>query len=417
MATLNNRNGARYIQFRDGDLRRHIGLGHMSDKHARTVLEHVEQLIASKVTASAPPVKTAQWLAEIREDLHAKLAKVELVGSRDAKRANTLKAYCQNYVKNRVGLKRRTIINLNQAVGMLSAFFSPNRDICAINRAEARDWHDWMKHTKKLATATVAMHVKKARQIFADALDRKLIAENPFKAVKVGSQANEGRMEYVPADVVDAVIARCPTLEWRLIFALARYGGLRVPSETNRLRWRDVDFDKGRIVVRPTKTERYEGKDRRVIPMFPELRPLLEEAKRAADSDEARVITTLRAENQRRMAEKIIERAGKTPWGKLFQNLRASRETDLMDDYAPHIVCQWIGNSEAVAKKHYLMVKDAAFDKATNRAARRAAPTSANGGQMAYLNGENPRYSEGFAEMTYPQGESNPCSSAENRLS
>ena len=61
---------------------------------------------------------------------------------------------------------------------------------------------------------------------------------------------------------------------------------------------------------------------------------------------------------------KIVKRAGIIPWPKPFQNLRSTRETELMEIYLAHVVCGWIGNSEAVARKHYLQVTDAHFEKA-----------------------------------------------------
>ena len=49
-------------------------------------------------------------------------------------------------------------------------------------------------------------------------------------------QANKSREHFVSRDVAAQVIAACPDNEWRLIFALARFGGLRTPSETLLLR-------------------------------------------------------------------------------------------------------------------------------------------------------------------------------------
>ena len=46
------------------------------------------------------------------------------------------------------------------------------------------------------------------------------------------------------------------------------------------------------------------------------------------------------------------------PWPKLFQNLRSSRQTELAERYPIQVVCEWIGNSEAVAAKHYLQVTE-----------------------------------------------------------
>ncbi|MBA4016488.1 MAG: hypothetical protein C0483_04815 [Pirellula sp.] len=66
-------------------------------------------------------------------------------------------------------------------------------------------------------------------------------------------------------------------------------------------------------------------------------------------------------------------RAGIEPWPKLFQNLRSTRETELMETYPAHVVCAWIGNSESVAQKHYLQITDEHFAKAV-----RAAPNDQN---------------------------------------
>ncbi len=72
----------------------------------------------------------------------------------------------------------------------------------------------------------------------------------------------------------------------------------------------------------------------------------------------------------------ILKRAGVSPWPKLFHNLRATRETELEDRFPSHVVCAWIGNSPQVAKKHYLQVTDAHFEKATAGAADRFEATA-----------------------------------------
>jgi hypothetical protein len=61
-----------------------------------------------------------------------------------------------------------------------------------------------------------------------------------------------------------------------------------------------------------------------------------------------------------------VERGGEMEKGtKLWQNLRSSRETELADQYPIQVVTAWIGNSIAVAKKHYLQVTDDHFKKAS----------------------------------------------------
>src|SRR5262249_43322526 len=150
----------------------------------------------------------------------------------------------------------------------------------------------------------------------------------------------------------------CPDTEWRLIFALCRFGGLRCPSELMTLEWAGVDWERNRFLVHSPKTEHLEDGGERWGPMFPELRPHLEEAFELAEPGTVHVITRHRGDNMnlRTQLQRIIRRAGLSAWPKLFQNLRASRQTELAADYPLHVVCAWIGNSEAVAEKHYLQV-------------------------------------------------------------
>jgi hypothetical protein len=80
-----------------------------------------------------------------------------------------------------------------------------------------------------------------------------------------------------------------------------------------------------------------------VIPLFPELRPYLEDA---FDPEAIYVAGDLRQNtNVATTMAKIIKRAGIKPWPKLFQNLRSTRETELNEEYPMHVVCYWIGNS------------------------------------------------------------------------
>ena len=68
--------------------------------------------------------------------------------------------------------------------------------------------------------------------------------------------------------------------------------------------------------------------------------------------------------NLRTQLLRIIKRAGLTPWPKLFQNLRASRATELAAEHPGHVAADWLGHSNKVADKHYRQVTDADFDRA-----------------------------------------------------
>ncbi|MBA4188155.1 MAG: hypothetical protein C0467_09070 [Planctomycetaceae bacterium] len=95
------------------------------------------------------------------------------------------------------------------------------------------------------------------------------------------------------------------------------------------------------------------------------------------------MITRTRNASWRTTFAKIIVRPGLLPWGKPFQNLRASQEMELAQRYPLHVVTAWIGNSIPVAAKHYLQVTDADFARAAKSDAESDARTTQNTTQTA----------------------------------
>ena len=150
-----------------------------------------------------------------------------------------------------------------------------------------------------------------------------------------------------------------------MIVALARYGGLRIPSDIRDLRWSDIQCDRGRYVVRSPKTEHLEHGGVRQVPIFPELLPHLRDAFELAEPGDEFVITHQRLmTNLNTQFRRIIDRAGVAPWPNLFKNLRASRETELLAHHPIHTVAHWIGNTPKVAHEHYAMVREEDYQKA-----------------------------------------------------
>ena len=125
------------------------------------------------------------------------------------------------------------------------------------------------------------------------------------------------------------------------------------------------------------KTEHHEGKATRLVPIFPELLPYLRDA---FDPANVKVITIAEdaTKNFRTRFARYIEKAGLKQWPKLFQNLRATRQTELADSFPAHVVCEWMGNSQPVANKHYLHTTDEHFDRAVSELACSAAPALQN---------------------------------------
>ena len=71
------------------------------------------------------------------------------------------------------------------------------------------------------------------------------------------------------------------------------------------------------------------------------------------------------ASNLRTQLHRIIKNAGLKPWPKLWQNLRSTRETELVDRFPAHVASSWIGNSVEVATQFYLQVTERHFADAT----------------------------------------------------
>ena len=106
---------------------------------------------------------------------------------------------------------------------------------------------------------TVRKHIAVAKVFFASATRKRFIRSNPFDGLKSATQPNPSRFYFISAVDARKVIASCPDTQWRLLFALSRYGGLRCPSEHLALRWGDIDWSQDRITVMSPKTEHHAG--------------------------------------------------------------------------------------------------------------------------------------------------------------
>jgi integrase len=221
----------------------------------------------------------------------------------------------------------------------------------------------------------------------------KMLTENPFADLKAGSQTNKARMYFVGREEAEKVLEACPDVQWKLLFALSRFGGLRCPSEHLMLKWADVDWERNRMLVHSPKTEHNDGGDCRFVPLFPELRPYLLEAFEQAEDGAEHVVTRCRDSktNLRTQMERIVKRAGVKPWPKLFHNLRSTRQTELTEKFPSHVVCAWLGNSRAIAQDHYLQVTDGHFTQAVAEPQNRPEQAAQNPAQSVSVTAGNDR--------------------------
>lgn len=363
MASIATRsNNRREIQVTLDGKRYSIRLGKCTAKQAATVCHHVEQLMAQRATGHPAEMQTQRWLGEISDVVYDRVARTGLVPRRNKVRLGEWLDKCIQS-KSKIDAPN-TVSRRNQSKRHMLAHFAKERDIRTITAGDAEDYETHLKGLG-LAEGTYRKLLADARQWMNAAVRHEIIHANPFEGVRVGSVATPHKA-YVTEIDARKVMAELPDARMRLIFALARWGGLRTPSEHKLLRWADVDWARGRFTVHATKTGRS-----RVVPLFAEIAPLMREALEQAEDGEAMVLPglSLNSAALRKVTLAAIRRAGLSPWPRLYHNLRASRQTDLEAQHPTHVVCAWMGNSQRIAVKHYLQVTDADYELAAKNAA------------------------------------------------
>ena len=384
MASISRqKNGRRTIQFVGSDRRRRsIRLGKMSQRDADAVKVKIERLVAATITGHAPDDETSRWVAALDAKMSEKLVRAGLIPKPKQPATIALGPFLHDYISSRIDVKPATKEVWQLVVRNLLAYFGAERDLAAITEGDA-DLFKMFLIQEELASTTVAKRLQFTRMFFDAARKQRLISANPFAEVKATSVVRLDGRRFITPEETERLLAVCdPT--WRMIVALARYGGLRTPSETLSLRWQDVDWNSDRIVVQSPKTEHHPGKGSRVIPLFPELKPILAEAFELAPEGAKYVVGGNYRErsltikgwkncNLRTQFKRLIQRAGLTPWPRLFHAMRASRETELAKDHPIHVVVGWMGNTVSIAMRYYLQITDADFDRATQSAAESGA--------------------------------------------
>jgi integrase len=345
---------------------RTVRLGTGAKKDAETARNMIERLITARSLGTPINQQTAEWLKGVGDTLRNRLAKNDLTEKRVAAK---LGEFTRKYIDGRTDLKASTKKQIEHARTDLVDFFKEDKFLNEITEADAEDWALWLSETRKLGENTKARRVGRARQFFNRAIKENILTENPFRGIKSTVKGNEDRFHFVDRSAYDKLLEGCPSSEWRAIVALSRVGGLRCPSEVLALRWEHVLWDQEKILVPEPKMDYLEGRGERILPLFPELREVLTELFEHPDAGREFVVNQYRdaGQNMRTMFVRIVRRCGLEPWGKPFQNMRASRSTELEDEFPTHVAAKWLGHSPDVARKHYHMVHDGHFERAIQR--------------------------------------------------
>lgn len=368
MASLiNDPGGYRRIQVKDGTgVRRTIRLGHVDKRLAQSFKVRIDALEACAAVKHTPDPDTSRWVGSLDDAMHAKLAKAGLVAGRESiLLGRIVRAYA-----TRKGLKPESQRKLLDTAGKLIAHFGENINVRAVTAEAAAQWR--AKLEAAVSMATVRTHTGNAKSFFRPLVRRKILDSNPFEDLSSGPTPSKVN-RYVTPEEAQAIYEACPSWQYRTIFALARWAGLRIRSEGFNLRWRDVNFDKGRMLIHSPKTERFHGHESREVPIFPSLRTALMEALENTKDGEERVVPIHWTGGVPEKMSAIVRAAGVKPWAKLFQTLRSSCEIEWALHFPQYVVSKWIGHSIVISGRHYANVVPEEMYAAAIQAAQQAA--------------------------------------------
>lgn len=366
------------IRFYQGDRQRETFLPGGSkavERMAWKIAEHCEALAMAQERSVAAPAESLQWAQDVDGVLRESLVAWGLADPISEKlvsdEGRLLGPFLDAYIASRSDVKRTTETNYKQTRRLLVEYFGASHALRAITAADADRWRRWML-ARPMAIATVSKHCKRAKTMMAEAVKDRLLKSSPFQSLRGGKESNEARQFLVNDEVSQAILGACPDADWRVIFSLARWGGMRCPSEVLALRWSDVDWEKGRLRIDSPKT------GLRYCPLFPEIRAALREA---FDPEAVYCVNRYRSseQNLRTQFGRILKVAGVKPWPKLFVNLRSTRRTELQEKFPDHVVNRWMGHSGKVAEKHYLQVTEKHWSDACSGSLASSLVTSPSG--------------------------------------
>lgn len=376
----NGRCGFR-IRFYCGDRRRELyfpGSGKRAQRRAEIIAQHIDELIKAKANNVLPAAEAVAWANGTEGRLRLSLVSWDLADPVSPKLKSEsgclLGPYLSEYIAGRTDVKESTRINYRQTRRLLVEHFGERMPLKAITAGDAKRWQRSLHSrvvkpasesspAEVMAPATISKHTKRAKTMFAEAVADRLLTESPFASLKGGDESNAERHRFIDRSTAEKVLDACPDDDWRLIFALSRFAGMRCPSEVTRLTWSDVQFDENRLRIDSPKT------GLRFCPIFPELRPILDAAAMDRESDlvmNRRLIRGYAVDaNLATQFQRILTRASVKPWPKPFVNLRSTRRTELQENFPDHVINSWLGHSGAVASKHYLQVTDEHWETAS----------------------------------------------------
>jgi len=316
----------------------------------------------------------AYWLANYRDEVGA-LKRVSLGAKANLSRKDaisrcheiasglskagqplTLVEWDTRYFDLRTDLGDATIRRHKIVMKRMRAFFGDGAKTNRISQTQANSFVAHLRTIRKpsgepLAKFTIWGNVGLAFEICGWMVKDGRAEVNPFEHCRVPMPKVRRQWPYVPTEQVEELIEASPNASWRLLWALARYAGLRA-GEIVKLKWADVDRSKRLLYVWPIKGEATTKADARAVPIVPRLEQLLAEGWDSTPEGQPTVVWQVDKENYRRTCRQIMASVG-AKWPKPLHTLRKALVTDWKNLAPSPAVAEWLGHDEDVADRHY----------------------------------------------------------------
>jgi hypothetical protein len=322
---------------------------------AERVSRLVTEIIACRDRGDRLPVDMLYRVRELPARVRKSLERLGLVCNRFGM---TLKELFDSHDKTKKRRKPKTRAHYRQWYNRLLQYFGENIKVSSITIDEAEKFADMLEDV--LSPCTVYRGLGTCRVLFSFAVDLQVISADPFADLYRGQRKNEERQYYVERNVIDKVLSLCSDDFERLIIVLARYGGLRIPSEIRKLRYKDFT-DTLIKIHKDTKT------GARDVPLFREVKEVFQCL--SGKPDDLIFPEHLCTDwGPWTMLANILEQNNIDRWSKLFVNMRSSCITDIDGmGYSEKTLDAIFGNSTEVRKIHYIQLqKEKEYKKVLN---------------------------------------------------
>ena len=229
------------VRFMLDGRRRTVSLGRLTRDDGNRAERAIADLVKARRWGTPYEDRTARWLAACPQSLVDRLVGTGLIEHRGAP---TLGSLIDEYIARHSDVSPATRITYLNTRRNLVEYFGEGKLYREITAFDMQCWAQWLATHEGLAVnSTCRKRASIAKQFFKAALDDRRIECNPAAKLRVTVEPNEERFYFVTRDEAARVLATCPDAEWRLVFALSRFGGLRCPSEHVGLRWKDIDWE------------------------------------------------------------------------------------------------------------------------------------------------------------------------------